>query len=61
MEEHSSSFDVTMGSYDNAELCELIGIYIKSLLESILEKDQMGLYRDNGLTIIWNINSQQTD
>ena len=44
MEEHSSSFDVTMGSYDNAELCELIGIYIKSLLESILEKDQMGLY-----------------
>ena len=28
-----TTFDVTMGSYDGAELCELIGIYIKSLLK----------------------------
>ena len=50
-----------MGSYDSAELCELIGIYIQSLLESTLEKDQMSLYRDDGLIILRNINSQQTD
>ena len=42
--EDDSSFDVTMGSYDGAELFELIGIYIQSLLESTLEKDLMGLY-----------------
>ena len=42
--EHGRSFDVTMGSSDDAELFELIGIYIQSLLESTLEKDQMGLY-----------------
>ena len=59
--EHDSSFDVTMGSYDGAELCELIGIYIQSLLESTLEKDLMGLYRDDGLIILRNTNSQQTD
>ena len=28
-----ATFDVTMGSYDGAELCELIEIYIKSLLK----------------------------
>ena len=28
-----TTFDVTMGSYDGAELCELIEIYIKSLLK----------------------------
>ena len=42
--ELDSSFDATMGSYDGAELCGLIGIYIQSLLESSLEKNQMGLH-----------------
>ena len=57
---HDSSFDVTKGSYDGGELCEWIGIYIQSLLESCLEKDQMGLYRDDELIILRNINNQQT-
>ena len=56
--EHSSSFDVTMSSYDGPELCELIGIYIQSLLESSLEKDQLGLYQEDGLIILCNINNQ---
>ena len=29
--EHESYFDVAMGSYNDAELCELIGIYMQSL------------------------------
>ena len=58
--EHGSSFGVTMGSFDDAELRELIGIYIESLLESFLENDQMGLLRDDGLIILCNINNQQT-
>ena len=48
-----------MGSYDDAELCELIGVYINSLLEGTLEKDQISLYHDNELTILRNINIQQ--
>ena len=50
-----------MGSYDGAEVCELIGIYIQYLLTNILSKDDMGLYRDDGLFILRNINKQQTD
>ena len=56
-----TTFDVTMGSYDCAELCELIKIYIQSLLINILLKDNMGLYRDDGLFILRKINKQQTD
>ena len=56
-----TTFDVTMGSYDGAELCELIGIYIQSLLTNILSKDNMGLYRDDGLFILRKRNRQQTD
>ena len=56
-----TTFDVTMGSYDGADLCELIGIYIQSLLTNILSKDNMGLYRDDGLFILHKRNRQQTD
>ena len=41
-------FDVTMVSYDGAETCELIGIYILSLIKPML-LDKTGLYRDDGL------------
>ena len=56
-----TTFDVTMGSYDGAEFCDLIGIYIQSLLTNILSKDNMGLYRDNALSIICKISKQQID
>ena len=48
----SNLFDVTMGSYDGAESCELVGAY---LLYKIKEKFggicDFGLYRDDGLGI----------
>ena len=37
-------FDVTMGSFDGAEICELVGLYIQSNLENILPKTNFGLY-----------------
>ena len=40
--QQDSSFEVTMGSYDGAELCESIGVFIQSLQESTLQQDQMG-------------------
>ena len=43
-------FDVTMASYDGAETCELIGIYMLSLVASKF-KDEVGLYRDDGLAV----------
>ena len=43
-------FDITMGSYDGAETCELIGTYMLSLIASKF-KDEVGLYRDDGLAV----------
>ena len=44
-------FDVTMGSYDGAETCELVGCYLLSQLTQIPEIS-IGLYRDDGLAVI---------
>ena len=53
-----------MGNFDGAELCELIGIYIQSLLIDSVElksKENTGLYRDDRLILLRNINNQQTN
>ena len=44
------SFDVSMGAYDWTEVCELIGIFMLSLLSK--HKNHIGLYRDDGLAIL---------
>ena len=44
-------FDVTMGSYDGAETCELVGCYLLSQLTQIPEIN-IGLYRDDGLAVL---------
>jgi hypothetical protein len=41
-------FDVTMGSWDGAETCELVGNYILSIIEA-KHGNNIGLYRDDGL------------
>jgi len=43
-------FDVTMGSYDGAETCELVGTYMLSLITPKF-KGQVGPYRDDGLAV----------
>ena len=45
-----SDFDVTMGSYDGAETCELVGLYMLSKLSKI-NRVNVGLYRDDGLLV----------
>ena len=50
-----------MGSYDGVEICELVGIYILSLLAKIIEKNNCGLYRDDGLILLRNANGQTID
>ena len=35
-------FDVTMGSYDGAELCELVGLYLLDLLTKEFGKQNIG-------------------
>ena len=45
-------FDVTMGSFDGAETCELVGTYILNIISSVIPKENIGLYRDDGLATI---------
>jgi len=52
IKKNGSLFDVTMGSYDGAEVCELVGIYILSRLKTKFDNLQLGLYRDDGLGVI---------
>ena len=43
------------------EICELVGIYTLSKLKNITSKDDVGLYRDDGLILLSELNGQQTD
>ena len=54
-------FDVTTGSFDGAEICELVGFYIQPKLEKILPKSNCGLHQDNELALLRNLNGEQTD
>ena len=47
-------FDVTMGSNDGAEVCELIGLYILNRLSEKYGKDNADLYRDGRLILLKN-------
>ena len=42
-------FYVTMGSFDRAEVCELVGLYLLIKIKPLLGSNNVGLYRDNGL------------
>ena len=48
---HGEQFDVAMGSYDGAEACEIVALFILNKLSSLLGKN-VGLYRDDGLVIL---------
>ena len=56
-----SFFDVTMGSNDAAEICELTGIYILSQLSNLVPREDSGLCRDDVLILRRNTNGQLTD
>ena len=50
--DNNSLFDITMGSYDGAEICELVGLFILNQLSEKFGKNNVGLYRDDGLMLI---------
>ncbi|XP_030843218.1 cubilin [Strongylocentrotus purpuratus] len=50
-----------MGSFDGAEICELVGLYILSILSKDYGKDGIGLYRDDGLAVFKSISGSRAD
>lgn len=58
---NSPNFDVTMGSFDGAEVCELVGLYLLHLMRDSFPDINFGLYRDDGLGITSGINSSDLE
>ena len=58
---NDKNFDVTMGSLDGAETCEIVGLFILNMLKSEINQYNLGLYRDDGLAIIKNANGHTLD
>ena len=46
------TFDVSMGSYDGAEVYELVGLFILNSLSKKFGNDNVGLCRDDGLVLL---------
>ncbi|MEL7309459.1 MAG: hypothetical protein AAGK05_17460, partial [Pseudomonadota bacterium] len=46
---NNNDFDVSMGAYDGAEVCELVGIFLLNTIAEDFNKNFIGLYRDDGL------------
>ena len=49
VKKENSTFDVTMGAFDGAEVAEFIGIFILDKLSSIMKISDFALYRDDGI------------
>ena len=45
-------FDVPMGSFHGAELCDLVGLHLLHQLQEVLPVGMFGLYRDDGLSVV---------
>ena len=54
-------FDVTMGAFDGAEVCEAVGNFLLYQLSKNYNKKHIGLYRDNGLAIFKNISGSKAE
>ena len=62
MKKGSDLFDVSLGAYHGAEVCELIGIFLLNLLGRQYDiKKHIGLYRDYGLSIFKNCSGPQME
>ena len=57
----SVEFDVTMVNYDGSEVYEIVGLFMLDMLSKLFEKNSIGLYRDDGLSIFRNYNGHQSD
>ena len=58
---HNEHFDVTMGCYDGAEVCELVGAFALAMIADVFNGRDVGLYRDDGLAVFRNASGHEAD
>ena len=61
MKREGNLSDVTMGAYDYAEVCELVGIFMLNKISEKYDKNNTGLYRDDGLAVFKNISGPESE
>ena len=61
MKREGNLFDVTMGAYDGAEVCELVGIFMLNKISEKYDKNDIGLYRDDDLAVFKNISGPESE
>ena len=54
-------FDLTMGAYDGAEVSELVGTFLLDKISEKYDKNSIGLYRDDGLSVFKNKSGTQLE
>ena len=50
-----------MGSFDGAEVCKLIELYLLNKIKALLDSSNVGLYRDDGLAVVHKANGPKVD
>ena len=55
IKKESGLFDVKMGAYDGAKVCELVDSFLLYALSLKYNKTNKGLYRDDGLAVFRNV------
>ena len=50
-----------MGAYDGVEVCELVGIFLQNQISQHYNKNNIGLYRDDGLAVFRNVSGPQSE
>ena len=61
MKREENIFDVTIGAYDGADVCELVGIFMLNKISEKYNKNDVGLYRDNGLVVFKIISGPESE
>ena len=61
MKREGKLFDVTMGAYNGAEVCELVGIFMLNKISEKYDENNIGLYRDDGLAVFKNISGPELE
>ena len=59
--EGNENLDVPMRCFDEAEVCELVGTYILSQLNTVFENENVSLYRDDGIGIFRNLSGPEIE
>ena len=59
--EDNKGFDITMGSFGGAKICELVGLHILHILSTTYGRNHNGIYRGDGLACFENIGDPKAD